>query len=239
MIAVGNLVSLMEVTEMAISEAGREELFGKIATRDMGLTVDETVGGLALIILGILALAGVYPALLISIATIVAGVAIVFMSLALSREFTNALSAFGRGIVASEEGVGAGTIAGIAGIVLGILAVLGLARPTLIAVALIVFGVAVFLDFIMASQTRALRMTGATTSTESGRIALSAAAGTEMGSVLFATALVVLGILALTGVQSEILIAVAFLSFGGYMFLEGTSTVGRMLWWGRSAIETR
>jgi hypothetical protein len=35
---------------MAISETGREELFGGIASKDMGLTVDETVGGLALIV---------------------------------------------------------------------------------------------------------------------------------------------------------------------------------------------
>lgn len=225
---------------MAISEAGREELFGRVATRDMGLTVDETVGGLALIVLGILALAGVYPALLTSIAAIVAGVAVVFMSLSLNREFTNALSVSGRGLMASEaSGVGAGTIAGIAGIVLGILAILDVARPTLVAVALMVFGAAVFLHFIMATQTRALRMTAGAVPSESSRVALSAAAGSEMGSVLFAIALVVLGILALTGVRSEILIAVAFLSFGGYMFIKGTETVGHMLWWGRSTMEVR
>jgi hypothetical protein len=225
---------------MAISEAGRDELFSKVATRDMGLTVDETVGGLALVVLSILALAGIYPALLISIAAIVAGVAVVFMSLALSREFTNALSVSGRGVIASEAGgVGAGTIAGIAGIVLGILAILDVARPTLIAVALIVFGAAVFLDFLMAANARALRMTSWTAPAESGRVALTAAAGSEMASVLFAIALVVLGILALTGVQSEILIAVAFLSFGGYMFLKGTETVGHMFWWGRSATDVR
>src|SRR5215467_8196318 len=133
----------MEVRLMAISEAGREELFGRVVTKDMGLTVDETVGGLALIILSILALAGIYPALLTSIAAIVAGVAIVFMSLALNREFSNALSVSGRGVIASDAGgVGAGTIAGIAGIVLGILAILDVAQPTLIAVALIVFGAA-------------------------------------------------------------------------------------------------
>jgi hypothetical protein len=225
---------------MAISEAGREELFGRVATRDMGLTLDETVGGLALIVLGILALAGVYPALLTSIAAIVAGVAMVFMSLALNREFATALSASGRGVVASEAGgVGAGTIAGIAGIVLGILAILDVARPTLIAVALIVFGAAVFLDFIIAANTRALRMTAGTASAESSRLVLSAAAGSEMASILFAIALVVLGILALSSVQREILIAVAFLSFGGYMFLKGTAAVGGMLWWGHSAMDVR
>ncbi|MBV8774045.1 MAG: hypothetical protein JO166_17200 [Deltaproteobacteria bacterium] len=225
---------------MAISEAGREELFGRVATSNMGLTADQTVGGLALIVLSILALVGVYPALLTSIDTIVAGVAVVFISLALNREFTNALSISGRGLIANEAGgVGAVAVAGIAGIVLGILAILDVARPTLTAVALMVFGAAVFLHFIMGTQTRALRMTGAAAPSGSSKAALSAAAGTEMASVLFAIALVVLGILALTGVRSEILIAVAFLSFGGYMFLKGTETVGHMFWWGRSAMEVR
>jgi hypothetical protein len=223
---------------MAISEAGREELFGRVGTGDMGLTVDETLGGLALIVLGILAVAGIYSALLISIAAVVAGVAVVFMSLALNREFTNALSASGHGLIVSEadRGIGAGTITGIAGIVLGVLAILDIARPSLISVALIVFGAGVFLDFIVASQARALRMAAGTVSAESSRVALSAAAGTEMASILFGVALVVLGILALTGLNSEILIAVAFLSFGGYMFLKGTATVGHIIWWGGSPV---
>lgn len=221
---------------MAISEAGREELFNRVATKEMGLTVDETIGGLALIVLGILALAGIYAALLTSIAAVVAGVAVVFMSLALNREFMNALTGYGRGLVASEAGssFGAGTIAGIAGIVLGILAILDIARPTLTAITLIVFGAAVFLNFIMSSQTRALRMTLASASADSSKLAFSAAAGTEMGSILFALALVVLGILALTGLRSEILIAVAFLTFGAFLFLKGTATAGQMFWWGRS-----
>lgn len=220
---------------MAISEAGREELLNRVATKEMGLTVDETVGGLALIVLGILALAGIYAALLTSIATVVAGVAVVFMSLALNREFMNALTGSGRGLVAPEAGnsLSAGSIAGIAGIVLGILAILGIARPTLTAITLIVFGAAVFLDFIMASQARALRMATSSATVDS-KVAFSAAAGSEMGSILFALALVVLGILALTGVRSETLIAVAFLSFGAYMFLKGTAMAGQLFWWGKS-----
>ena len=96
------------------------------------------------------------------------------------------------------------------------------------------FGAAVFLDFILAAHTHAPRMTPITAPAESARIELSAAAGTEMASILLAVALVVLGILALTGLRSEILIAVAFLSFGGYLFLKGTATVGHMFWCGRS-----
>jgi hypothetical protein len=219
---------------MAISEAGREELFSRVAANEMGLTVDETAGGLALVALGILALAGVYPELLTSIAAIVAGVALVFMSLALNKEFSDALSASGRGLSASEGGLGVGAAAGITGVVLGVLAILDIARPTLLGVALIVFGAAVFLNFIMATQTRALRMTAGTGSAESAKVAVSAAAGSELTAVLVGVALVVLGIIALSGMRSEILIACAFLSFGGYLFLKAAGMVGHMVWWNQS-----
>ena len=220
---------------MAISEAGREELFGRVTASDMGVTVDETAAGLALIALGIVALAGIYPGLLTSVAAVVAGVALVFISLALTKDFSDALAISGRGLVTSEAGggLGAGTAAGVAGIVLGILAILDIARPTLVAIALIVFGAAVFLNFIMASQTRALRMTRGSMAPESAKLASSAAASTELTAVLAGVALVVLGIVALCGVRSEILIACAFLAFGGYLFLKATASVGYMFSWNR------
>jgi hypothetical protein len=226
----------MEVNSMAISEAGREDLFGRVATNEMGLTVDETAGGLALIALGILALAGMYAGLLTSIAAVVAGVALVFMSVALNREFTEVLATSGREMVSSEAGggLGAGAAAGITGIVLGILAILDIARPTLVAVSLIVFGAAVFINFIMSTQTRALRMTASSVPAEPAKLTMTAAAETELTAVLVGVALVVLGIIALTGARSEVLIACAFLSFGGYLFLKATATVGHMFWWNRT-----
>jgi hypothetical protein len=221
---------------MAISEAGRDELYAGITAKDMGVTADKTLGGLALIVLGILALTGIYPALLNSIDAIVAGVTVVFMSLTLMREFNEALSFSGPELASSEAagGMGAGTLAGIAGIILGILAILDIARPYLMAVALIVFGAAVFIDFVMSSQVRALRMTTSGTA-GSSRAALPAAASMELASLLIGVALVTLGIIALTGVRSELLIAVAFLSFGGYLFLKGTAGVGQIFTLGRSA----
>jgi hypothetical protein len=202
-------------------------------TKDMSLTMDETMGGLALIVLGILALAGIDPALLDSIAAIVAGVALVFMSMALASEFAKAFSTSGLMTSEFDSGLGAGTLAGVIGVVLGVLAILDVARATLVPVALIVFGAAVFLDFIMTSQTRALRMMTPTTTGESARLAFSVAASTDMASILFGFGLVVLGILALTGMNGEILVAVAFLGLGGYLFLKGTAVVGHVLSWRR------
>ncbi len=222
---------------MAVTEAVREELFERVVSKDLGLTVDETVGGLALVVLGILALVGIYPALLTSIATILSGVAVVFMSMGVNREFNNALAATGHESLPWEPGsFSGGTIAGIAGIVLGVLAVLDVARPTLIAVSLIVFGAAVFLDFIVTTQTRIMRMTRTGASPGNARMVPPAADNAEMASILFAISLVVLGILAITGVRSESLIAVAFLSFGSYMFLKGIGTAGYLFGRERPAV---
>jgi uncharacterized membrane protein HdeD (DUF308 family) len=55
-----------------------------------------------------------------------------------------------------------------------------------------------------------------------------------MASLMFGVAVLELGLLALTGLRSEILIAVAFLSFGAYLFLKGVATVGHLFWWNRS-----
>jgi len=76
-----------------VTEAGRRELSKRI-TEGMGVTIDETIGGLALIVLGILALAKLDPPLLNSIATIVAGVALTIISAGLAVELNRTLSEY-------------------------------------------------------------------------------------------------------------------------------------------------
>jgi hypothetical protein len=218
---------------MAIAEAGKRELFAKLATENMGITIDETIGGLALIVLAILALDGIDPPLLSAIATVVAGVALMFMGATLSSDLTNALSSSGRHLESSEltSGLSAGVLGGVAGIVLGILAILDVARPTLVAVALIVFGAAVLFDLVAMAQARALKMMARENAEQSSQLALSVATSTNTGPVLAGVGLITLGILALTGLSSEILVSVALLGLGVYLFMEGTAVVNYMLSW--------
>lgn len=217
---------------MAVTEAGRRELFKRM-TADMGVTLDETIGGLALIVLGILALAKLNPPLLNSIATIVAGVALTIISAGLAVELSRALSEYvGRPVDTGEfaKGLNAGVLGGIAGVVLGMLAILDVARAALIAVALIVFGAAVLFDFIASAQARSLRMMTGDTSEQSAR-AVAVASSTDTATIAAGVALITLGILALSGVAGEILVSVALLSLGGYLFLEGSAVVGRVMFW--------
>jgi hypothetical protein len=216
---------------MAIDEATHGEVLGRVMPAEAGLTIDETVGGLALIALGIVALARIYPGLIDSINIVVAGVALLFMTISLSGELARVYSTPSRDLMETEVGSGlsAGVMAGIAGIVLGILGILDIARPTLISVAVIVFGAAVLLDFAMMAQTRLIR-SAVTTSAESARVA-SAPSGTAMASIFVGVALVTLGIIAVVGVRPDILVAVSLLGLGGYLFLKGTAIVAYIVSW--------
>jgi len=219
---------------MAVTEAGRRELFAKRMTEEMGVTIDQTIGGLALVILGILALAKIDPMLLNSIAVIVAGVALIIVSAGLGIELSRALvTSTGSTLNSSEmtSGLNAGILGGIAGIVLGILAILGVAETTLIAVALIVFGAAVLFDFVASAQIRALRMMTAESPPLSSHMAMGVASSSNTASMLAGVALVTLGILALSGIAGDILVSVALLSLGAYLFLEGSAVVARMMFW--------
>jgi hypothetical protein len=222
----------MEVRQyMAINEAAHGEVFGRATPVEVGMTIDETVGGLALIALGIVALARIYPGLIDSVNVVVAGVALLFMTISLSGELARVYSTPSRDLVETEFGSGlsAGVMAGIAGIVLGILGILDIAQPTLISVAVIVFGAAVLLDFAMMAQTRSIR-SAAITSAESPRVA-RAPAGSTMASIFVGVGLVTLGIIAVVGTRPDILVAVSLLGLGGYLFLKGTAIVAYILSW--------
>jgi hypothetical protein len=204
-------------------------LAGEHEAGGLAFSVATMPAALALVILGILALAKIDPLLLVSIAVIVAGVLLAIDSAALTQEIAGALGAkAGHHINASElpTGLNAGVLGGITGVVLGILAILDVAPHTLIAVAAIVFGAAVLFDFAARSQARALRMTTGETPEQSAKLALAAASSTSTAAIFAGIGLITLGILALAAIASEVLMAVAFLGLGAYVLLEEASVAG-------------
>ncbi len=217
---------------MAMSESERTALVAEHEAAEMALSVGAMPAALALVILGILALAKIAPLLLISIAVIVGGVLLVIDSAALTQQIATALAAKpGHKLNVAElpAGLNAGVLGGMTGIVLGILAILGVAPQTLIAVAAIVFGVAVLFDFAARSQAHALRMTTGETPEQSAKLALAAASSTGTAALFAGVALITLGILALAGIAGEVLIAVAFLGLGAYVLLEEASGAGHLV----------
>lgn len=198
----------------------------------MSLAMGAMPAALALVVLGILALANIAPLVLVSIAVIVAGVLLMIDSAALTQEIVAALTAkAGHNLDAAElpSGQNAGVLGGIAGIVLGILAILGVAPQTLIAVAAIVFGAAVLFDFTARAQAHALRMTTGETPEQSAKLAMATASSTSTAALFAGVGLITLGILALTGIYGEVLLAVAFLGLGAYFLLAEAAEAGRLI----------
>ena len=164
-----------------------------------GGSMAEAVGGVAAIVLAILALVGIIPRELVPIATIVIGAAFFCEGGTMAAAYRRTLS---RGTAGG--GITVEFLAGLAGIVLGILALFLNLTTSLLGAALIVLGAAMLLS---------IRLPGVT----------SEAASTPDGSqVLIGLAAVVLGILALAGLGSMVLIEVGLLCLGVGVLTAGT-----------------
>jgi hypothetical protein len=195
--------------------------------------VAEALCGLAVVALAIAGLAHVYPAILAGIAVIVFGAGLLCADAAVATYF--ARLSMRRGFATAQMpagGLGAEAVAGIAGIVLGILALVDVAPVVLVAVAVLPFGASV----LMGGAARArLAMRTATrpgwTEEESAAFqeAHTAALG---GRALIGLAAVVLGILGIVFVaaypaDSRVLTLVALLCLGSGGVLTGSAFGGQ------------
>lgn len=192
----------------------------------------EIIGGLAAIVLTILGLAHVAPNLMLPVATIAVGVALVFEGGSIAAEFSRIISNTADNTTQTIEvggGMTAEMLAGIAGVVLAILALLGLASLTLCAAAVIVYGAALSLSSGMMSRLNELKIEVSGAQHVAQRVAheaVSAAAGTQ---VLAGLATGVLGILALVGIAPTVLVFVALLTVGTSLLLSGGAVGGRLI----------
>jgi hypothetical protein len=117
--------------------AGAFAARGYAADVGAGLSA-QALGGIAGIVLGILALLGVAQPTLLSVAVLVYGAAFL-----LSRmEFAQTFAASGSVELPWREAGSGQVLIGVAGVVLGILAVIGISSLTLVLVALLSFGAA-------------------------------------------------------------------------------------------------
>lgn len=153
--------------------------------RMTGELMSEVVGSIAVIALTIAGLAGAGPAVLAAISTIILGAALLIEG----GVFTGA-EFFERG-----EWTTTRFLAGVTGIVLGILALLGVVPGTLVAAATIVFGAALLFGHL----------------TE----------GYFGGRTLVGIGAIVLGILAVVGLSQLTLVLVALLSLGVMELMAG------------------
>lgn len=189
----------------------------------------EAIGGAAAVVLAIIGLAGGLPVAMMSIATIVLGGAILLDSIAIGGRYERLVrDTWGAEARVHKAQLGTGlsaeSLAGVAGIVLGILSLLGMMPLTLCSIALIVFGGGLMLGSMARRRFNATSMShygagAGHTAVRALEEATSVAAG---GDVLIGIGAVVLGILALLGLYPLTLVLVGYLGVGGAVMLGGS-----------------
>ncbi|MFP4164469.1 MAG: hypothetical protein ACLFVE_10850 [Chitinispirillaceae bacterium] len=191
----------------------------------------EGIVGAGAVVLAILGLLGIFPAIMLYVATIAVGVALLFEGGAVTSRMKSLTD---HNLISRSEAGDIGTgmtaefLAGLAGTVLGILALLGIAPITLVSVAAIVYGAALVFGSGTTARVNALSFGGAQSDTaqQVARESVSSASGVQM---LVGIGAGVLGILALLGNIPATLTLVAMLSIGAADLVSGGAIGSRML----------
>jgi hypothetical protein len=190
----------------------------------------DAIGGIATVVLAIIALAGVNPAILVPAAVIVFGVALLIQGGTMLSEHARVV--FPAGGAGSIEQFRGGDLSvlflvGIAGIVLGILAMLGIAAATLTSVSVIAFGAGLILSANSVRELHIARPAAGRTGHE--MIAGEMASGSAGVQLLAGMTAAVLGILAVCGVNPDVLLLSALIVLGGSVVLSGGTLSGMAL----------
>lgn len=192
----------------------------------------DALGGIATIVLAIIALSGVKPDVLVSIATIVFGAALLIQGGAILSEFAQTEPTPESNAIAGGGGLSALFLVGIAGIVLGVLALLGIHATVLTSVAVIAFGSALVISSsavwqLLTSRSVAMRFQARTAMVRF--VASEVAAGSAGMQAMAGLAVIVLGILAVCGIYTGPLTLIALLVAGAAILLTGSTLTGTMV----------
>jgi hypothetical protein len=189
-----------------------------------GGSTAEAVVGAAAVVLAILGLASIHPGYMASIGTIAVGAALLFQGGAVAARYTQLAARVGASEVGS--GVTAEILGGAARVALGVLALLGIYPGILTPVAIIIFGGALLIGSNTTARLNALsswRMSERARTVT--REAVEMASGTE---VLIGIAAVILGILALLGMNPRTLVLISLLALGATVLFSGSAVSSRM-----------
>lgn len=189
----------------------------------------DAFGGAATVVLAIVALAGTSSDMLLAIATIVFGAALLIQSGAIVSELSAMIVPEGGAALAENFGGGGLAIvflAGTAGIVLGVLALIGIHPVMLASIAVIAFGSAVVFGGGSVWSVFRLKQSGQTVVSGAQIVATEIAAGSAGLQCVGGLAAIVLGILAVTGTLPAILSLVGLLIMGAAIVLTGSTLTG-------------
>lgn len=209
------------MTMTAYETTSREVAYGWFA---------DAIGGVATAVLAIIGLSGLHSDMMIPIATIIFGAALLIEGGTMLSEYAHIAFPPGATTGVANEfsggGVSAAFAAGVAGIVLGILSLVGIHPVALTAIAVIVFGCALLFSSSAVSHLHTLKRCAAPAKEwRSGAdiLATEMAQGSSGMQALAGLAAIVLGILALILTISGVLTLVALLVLGVALVLTGSA----------------
>jgi hypothetical protein len=185
----------------------------------------EGAAGIAVIVLAIVALAGVSAVVLASIAAIVIGVGLTVQAFNSAAEEARLMGVSAQDATLGGE-VMVDCMCGFTGIVLGILALVGINAGHLLAPALIVFGGALLLSGFISMWPRTMPIASSGAEPHIVAYRTSPAAGLE---ILTGLAAIVLGILSVIMAPFGVLVLVGFLVVGAALLMVSASFVGATL----------
>lgn len=196
----------------------------------------DALGGIATIVLAIIGLSGVKPEILVSIATIVFAAALLIQGGAMLSEYAM-IESTPEATAPSGGGLSSLFMVGVAGIVLGVLALLGVYPTVLTSVAVIAFGGALVLSSssvwqLLTAQSIATRFQ--TSSPMVRMVASEIAVGSSGLQAMTGLAVIVLGILAVTGIYTQPLSLIALLAAGAALVMTGGTLSGTLIGFMRS-----
>jgi len=198
----------------------------------------DAIGGIVTVILAIIALSGVNQPVLGAIATIVFGAALLIQGGTMLTEYTKMTAPPGMSGMVEEFTGGGGLSAlflvGSAGIVLGVLSLIGIASDMLVAAAVIAFGGALLLSsnsvwHLYRAKQSFGRYGSARMVSGAEFLASEMASGSAVLQCLAGVAAIVLGILAVTGVHSNVLTLVGLLVLGATVLMTGSTLTGTVM----------
>ncbi len=193
----------------------------------------EAVAGAAAIVLALIGLStsGSIPYYMMAISALAAGVGLVVhgSSMAATLNDLIAETSDNRSEQADlSTGVTVEVLGGLAGITLAVLALIGLVPNLLLAITVIVFGGALLLSSGAATELNDLRLERANISSRTRTVTRQATIGAAGIQAFAGIAAVVLGILAVTGIEVVMLNLVGFLTVGAALVLTGGVISARM-----------
>jgi hypothetical protein len=197
-----------------------------------GSSIAQSIGGLAAVILAIVGLVNIAPHYMLAIAALTIGAGLIFQGGNISMEYSGLLSKMSRGKLENAAvggGVSIEVLAGVAGIVLGVLGLLTVSPTVLLPVAVIVFGAALIVSSGDISRLNSLKLKESGADDSVQRIARESMSVGSSTQVFIGLGSVVLGILALIGYDWTVLSLVALLAIGIAVLVSGTGIMDRMM----------